>query len=48
MSPNICTLSDVIDMTVMVVYKTDCISDNIFQCFDTITAYYYTEMMDNH
>lgn len=48
MHPNICILSDVIDMTVMVVYKTDSRSDNVFQCFDIITAYYHTGMMDNH
>lgn len=48
MHPNICILSDVIDMTVMVVYKTDSRSDNILQCFDIITAYYHTGMMDNH
>lgn len=48
MHPNICILSDVIDMTVMVVYKTDSRSDNILQCFDIITVYYHTGMIDNH
>lgn len=48
MHPSICILSDVIDMTVMVVYKTDSRSDNILQCFDIIIAYYHTGMMDNH